>query len=166
GLIVAMTAKAMGAARGVVIGRSSSARRLELAEKLGIEAWNSDTADVTAAAAELTDGCGLDVVVEASGGSDAIAAGLGMLRRRGRMCVLGVTGRSSIEVPWDTALTKAADLRFSMSSSYTSWDRALALIDSARVDVQPLITTFALSDWQAAFQAVEDRHVVKAVLVP
>lgn len=165
GLIVAMIARAVGAGRVVVVGRSSSANRLALADKLGIEAFNADRFDV-ARSAELTGGLGFDVVMEASGGVDAVAMGLGILRRRGRMCVLGLTGTPTIEVPWDVAVSKGVDVRFSMSSSYTSWDRALTLLDSGQVDADPLITTYPLDRWWSAFEALGSRDAVKAVLVP
>lgn len=166
GLICAMVARALGAGRAVVIGRSSSARRLEVAAGAGIEVWNSDERDVVQAALEATGGRGVDLVMETSGGGGAIDAGIRMLRRRGRFCALGVSGRKTLEVPWDQAMFRALDVTFSYSSSYTSWDGALALMRSDALALEALTTSFALADWQKAFDAVEARTVVKAVLEP
>jgi L-iditol 2-dehydrogenase len=166
GLLCGMIARALGAGRVVVVGRTSSAARLAAGERVGLEVWNSEQRDVEAAAQEATDGRGVDLVVDTSGAGAAIASGVRMLRRRGRMAALGVTGRDAVELPWDDALFRAIDLSFSFSSSYTSWDAALSLLRSGAVDVEPLVTTFALADWEAAFRAVEQRDVVKAVLTP
>ena len=166
GLICGMIARAMGAGRVVVVGRSSSRYRLEIGAGLGLDTWNSDELDVVAAAQDATKGRGVDVVVDTSGAAGAVASGVRMLRRRGRMCALGVSGRESVEFPWDEALFRAIDLHFSFSSSYTSWDAALSLLRSGAVDVEPLTTAFPLEKWEDAFRSVEDRKVVKAVLVP
>ncbi len=166
GLITAMVARAMGADRVVVVGRSSSLRRLEVGSKLGLEVWNSEELDVVEAAREATQGRGVDLVVDTSGAAGALASGVRMLRRRGRMCAVGVSGRESIEFPWDAALFAAIDLQFSFSSSYTSWDAALSLMRSGAVETEPLTTVFPLENWDEAFEAVERREVVKALLTP
>lgn len=166
GLICGMIARAMGADRAIVVGRSSSKHRLEAGAKLGLEVWNSEETDVVEAAREATGGRGVDLVVDTSGAAGAIASGVRMLRRRGRMCAVGVSGRESVAFPWDEALFGAIDLRFSFSSSYTSWDAALSLMRSGAVDVEPLTTVFPLERWEDAFRAVEGRDVVKALLTP
>ena len=166
GLISAMAARGMGAGRVVVVGRSSSARRLEVAGEVGLEVWNSDELDPVEAALDATRGRGADLVVDTSGAGGAIASGVRMLRRRGRLAAVGVSGRDALSFPWDDALFRALDVSFSFSSSYTSWDGALALLASRAVDVEPLVTAFPLERWNDAFRAVEERSVVKAVLEP
>jgi L-iditol 2-dehydrogenase len=80
--------------------------------------------------------------------------------------VLGMSGRPTLEVPWDLAMQRALDVSFSLSSSWSSWDGALALLARGAVDPTPLATVFPLADWQAAFAAIQDRSVVKALLDP
>jgi L-iditol 2-dehydrogenase len=166
GLLCAMAARGMGAGRVAVVGRGTSARRLEAARELGLEVWRSDELDVVEAAREATRGRGADVVVDSSGSEDAIASGVRMLRRAGRLCAVGVSGRERLRVPWDEALFRALDVAFSFSSAYESWDGALALLASGAVRAEPLVTTFPLAQWEEAFRAVEERTVVKAVLEP
>jgi threonine dehydrogenase-like Zn-dependent dehydrogenase len=166
GLICAMIARSMGAGRVVVVGRGSSRARMEVGERVGLETWDSGERDVVEAALEATDGRGADLVVDTSGAGPAIASGVRMLRRRGRLCALGVSGADAIEIPWDDALFRAIDLSFSFSSSSTSWDAALSLLSTGGVDVEPLITAYPLERWQDAFGALERREVVKAVLTP
>lgn len=166
GILCGMIARATGAGRTIVVGRSSSAPRLAAAQRAGLEAWNSDETDVVAAAREATGGRGVDLVMETTGGAGAIASGIGMLRRRGRMVAVGASGADSTSIPWDAAVFASIDLAFSFSSSYTSWHGALSLLRSGAIDVEPLTQAFALEDWRAAFTAVEERQVVKAVLTP
>ncbi len=166
GVLTALTARACGAGEVVLVGRPSSAGRLELAARLGVEVWRTDGRDVVETAHDRTRGRGVDLVVETSGAAEAVAQGLGALRRRGRMCVLGVSGEPTIPVPWGLAMNRAADVAFSLSSSWSSWDAALALLARGAVDPRPLATVFALADWESAFAATRSRTVVKALLAP
>jgi L-iditol 2-dehydrogenase len=166
GLLAAMVARAAGAGQTVVVGRASSRSRLELAGRLGLEAWDASQVDVAARTLEVTGGRGADLVLECSGSAGAVAAGIAALRRRGRLCVLGMSGRPSIEVPWDLAMQRALDVSFSLSSSWSSWDGALALLARGAVDPAPLATVFPLAGWEEAFAAIQTRSVVKALLDP
>jgi L-iditol 2-dehydrogenase len=166
GLLAAMVARACGAGRTVVVGRASSRSRLELAGRLGFETWDASQVDVAAHALEVTGGRGLDLVLECSGAADAVAAAMAGLRRRGRLCVLGMSGQPTLAVPWDLAMQRALDVSFSLSSSWSSWDGALALLARGVVDPTPLATVFPLAAWEAAFDAIQARTAVKALLDP
>jgi L-iditol 2-dehydrogenase len=165
GILAALIARATGAGRVILIGRGSSARRLDVAAGLGLEVWRSDERDVVSDALDATDGRGVDLVVDTSGAGPAIASGVRMLRRRGRMCALGVAA-GDVEFPYADAMHRALDLTFSLSSSPTAWDGALALMRSGAIDVEPLVTSFPLAAWEDAFAALARREVVKAVLTP
>jgi L-iditol 2-dehydrogenase len=166
GLLAAMVARACGAGRTVVVGRASSRSRLELAGALGFETWDASRVDVAERALELTGGRGADLALECSGSAGAVEAAIAALRRRGRLCVLGMSGQETLEVPWDLAMQRALDVSFSLSSSWSSWDGALALLASGAVDPAPLASVFPLTGWAAAFAAIADRSVVKALLDP
>lgn len=166
GLITAMVIRAMGADRVIVVGRSSSRHRLQAGAELGLETWNSEEIDVVEAVRGATGGRGVDFVIDTSGAASAISSGVHMLRKRGRMCAVGVSGRQNMEFPWDEALMRAIDINFSFSSSYTSWNGALSLLRSGAVDVESLTTTFPLEKWEEAFRQLESRDVVKAVITP
>ncbi|UNB54450.1 zinc-binding dehydrogenase [Mycolicibacterium sp. YH-1] len=164
GILSALVALAAGAGQAALVGRPSSAGRLAFAAELGIEVWDSSGCDVPEAAYAWTCGRGVDLVVETSGG--AIAEGIGALRRQGRMCVLGIPGADVIPVPWGLAMNRAADIAFSLSSSYSSWDAALAMLARGAIDPRPLASVFDLADWEQAFAATRERAVVKALLNP
>jgi L-iditol 2-dehydrogenase len=166
GILTALVAGAAGAGRVVLTGRPSSKARLELAASLGVEIWVSSGDDVADRARDETGGRGMDLVVEASGTAGGVATCLGAARRRGAMCVLGVPDEVTLEVPWGTAMNRALDVTFSLSSSWSSWDAGLALMSRGALGPAPLATVFPLARWEDAFDALAGRTAVKALLDP
>ena len=163
GLLAALAARASAAADVVVAGRTEGAR-LETARRLGFATTTADQAGAFLRA--RTDGRGADVVLEATGTGDGVAAAFDAVRRRGRIAAVGLSGLPSIDIRWDFATTRDADLAFAMSSSYAAWEPALTILTRVATDAATLPTYFPLTDWEAAFRAVADRTVVKAVIDP
>lgn len=168
GLLSAMVAKGAGASQVILIGRTSSAKRLQVARELNIDhVVDSNKQDILDLVGKLTHEQGADLVVDASGAQEAIAKGIEMLRRGGRFCAIGVSRQEEIGFPWDKALFKACNLTFCFSSSYTSWDKALSMMASGKIKAKLLVGgKWPLEEWSLAFQAVERREVVKALLIP
>ncbi|MCY7417854.1 MAG: hypothetical protein LH650_05045 [Chloroflexi bacterium] len=108
-----------------------------------------------------TSGRGADLVLEATGTEAGVAAAFDGVRRRGRITAVGLSGTPSINVRWDFATTRDADLAFAMSSSYEAWEPALTILGLVTDQAASLPTYFPLADWAAALQAVADRTVVK-----
>jgi L-iditol 2-dehydrogenase len=160
GLLSAIAARASGAGRVVIVGRTSSAARLALADRMGFETVDSDKHHVPANIA------GLDAVVETTASPSGIAYGVQLLRRAGRMASLGLSENDSVTVPWNLAMQRSVDLHFSMSSEYAAWDRALSLLRTVSTEVQQMTTFFPLQKWQDAFEAVRQRSATKALLLP
>jgi L-iditol 2-dehydrogenase len=163
GLLAALAARASAAADVVVAGRSEGAR-LETARQLGFATTTADQAGTFLRA--RTGGRGADVVLEATGTRDGVAAAFDAVRRRGRIAAVGLSGTPSIDIRWDFATTRDADLAFAMSSSYEAWEPALTILNLVAAHAATLPTYFRLADWEAAFQAVADRTVVKAIIDP
>ncbi len=170
GLMAAMAAKAAGAARVAVAGTNADeAVRLPAARGIAaIDAvWNVERDDVAAAAAAFTGGGGADLVVEASGSEGGIGLAVRLVRKKGRVAAIGLTGRPAVSFPYETAMKKAIDFVFNMSTSYTSWDRAIRFLDTRRIDVRPLLThTGGLDRWREIFDALESKAGLKGVFIP
>jgi L-iditol 2-dehydrogenase len=109
---------------------------------------------------------GADLVMEATGSEDGLALAVGSARRQARVVCLGIGGRDRIAFPADEALRRSLDIRFSSSSEYSAWDRALDLLARGEIDPRPLVRFYPLEDWRAAFDDLAARAVVKAVLTP
>ena len=162
GILLAAGALAMGAAQVVMAGRHDS-DRLRFAATLGARTAVGDAA--VELVRELTAGRGADLVVDATGSAEAIGQALGAVRRRGRMVAVGMSGQPSVLVPWDLAVTRAVDVAFSMSSNGTAWEPAITILERTP-QLEAMSTVFPLAAWEAAFAAVADRSVIKALLDP
>jgi len=165
GVLSSLVLRASGA-RVVLAGRPSSAARLELARSLGVTTVLAEPAAVRAELGEMSAGRGADVVFEASGSEDGLALAVDAARRQGRIVCLGLAESDDISFPAGEAMRRALDVRFSMSSEYSAWDRALALLAMGAVDPRPLVKVYPLEKWRQAFDDLAAREVVKAVLRP
>jgi L-iditol 2-dehydrogenase len=169
GLLSAMTARAGGARRVVVIGtKQDEAVRLSKARELGFDALVAgDSINPLEAVLEMTGGIGADLVVECSGSAPGIASAVDLVRKKGRICAIGLTGKQSIPFPWDKAAFKVCDLIFNLSTSYTSWDRTIHLIANGALPVEQIIShRLPLSQWQHAFEEIEAQRALKVLLAP
>ncbi len=169
GLLSAMVAKAEGARKVMIVGTPRDEElRLNTARKVGIDlVVNLTEQDPVEMIKDITGGRGADLVVEASGAEPAIRMAVDLVRKKGRITVIGMSGRDEIRFPWDKAIFKVCDLFFNLSSSYTSWDRSISLIAERKINVEALIThRVPLTDWEQAFEAVENLQAIKALLIP
>ena len=115
----------------------------------------------------MTGGIGADLVVECSGSPRAIPGTVDLIRKMGKVCAIGLTGGKNVEIPWDKFCGKVATLYFNMSTTYASWDRAIAMIASGKVPVEKLITHKApLAEWERVFEACENLEGLKGLLIP
>lgn len=169
GLLAAQVAKGAGAREVLIIGTPADAElRLPVAEKLGIDhVINLAEVNPQERVMQLTGGRGADLVVECSGAAPAINSAVQLVRKKGRVCVIGMTGREKIEFTWDAAIFKGIDMFFNISTSYTSWDRAISMIEKGKVNAEAIITHRApLQQWEEVFDALEAQQGLKALLIP
>ncbi len=169
GLLAAQCARAEGARAVMIAGTPADEKlRLKTARELGLDhVVNVAEESALERCLELTEGRGADLVVEASGAEAAINDAVEMVRKKGRISAVGMTGRDDIRFAWDKAIFKACDIYFNLSTSYTSWDRAISLIASGKVNAEALISHCEpLSNWERVFDDVENMRALKAVLVP
>ena len=169
GLIALQMAKINGASKVVMVGTDvDEKQRLPLAKKLGADyVFNSKKQNVEEEIRKINSGNGVDLVIEASGAAPAINSGLRLLRRQGRMCVLGLPGKRESNIEWLTAAEKSLNVVFNYSSSPWSWNIAVSMLDRKAFDADSLIShKVPLDKFEEAFQAIEDGKAIKAVLLP
>jgi threonine dehydrogenase-like Zn-dependent dehydrogenase len=119
---------------------------------------------------EMTGGAGADLVFEASGSEKALPVAIDSARRGGTVVVLSIVSGGR-PMPLEANVFCLKDLRVHGVFAYTtrSFEQALRLIESGRLDVRPLVThTFPLRDFQQAFDLLRNRTepVVKVILKP
>ena len=120
----------------------------------------------------LTDGSGVDVIVDPVGG-DRFTDSLRSLAREGRLLVLGFTGR---EIPTvrvnrllmtNTSVLGVASAEFWSAEPHyprQQWGEILPFIQSGDID-PPIGPVFALDDAAAAIRVLDERRAVGRVLV-
>jgi L-iditol 2-dehydrogenase len=169
GLLSVMAAKAAGARHVILVGVQSDVEaRLAVGREIGAdEIVVADEEDVAEIVNRSTGSRGADVVVEASGSPLAVASAVSVVRRLGRITVIGMSGREQIPFPWDSAIWKMCTIAFNLSTGYTSWEKAIGLIATGKINAARLIThKIPLADWQVAITAVESGRALKALLIP
>lgn len=154
GQVSAQIARAQGGTV-TLAGLPRDVHRLQIAADLGLRTQNSP------APAES-----FDVVIEATGTGAGARAALTAARRGGRYVQVGIIGQDAT-LNLDAVLYKELLLSSGFASTPQSWHRALALISTGQVSLEPLVTSrYPLSRWTDAFDAVRAGAGIKTVLVP
>ena len=169
GLLSALVARAAGAREVAIIGTPADAGlRLAKARELGFtRIIDIGQADPVQTVLDWTGGTGADVVVECSGAPKAIPLTADLVRKKGRICVIGLTGGRNVELPWDKFLFKVVDVSFHLSTAYAAWDRTIHLIAAGLVPAERLIThRDCLDNWERVFDDIENLRALKALLTP
>ena len=167
GLMAIPVARAAGAA--AVYASDVNPNRLEMARTLGVDvAIDVARESVPERTLELTEGRGVDVVLEMSGNPAAISDGLRALRPGGDVAVLGLPS-GSVELDWaNLVVLKGATVRGIYGRKiWDTWHRMRGLLESGAVDLRPLIThEFALEDFERGFDAMRSGEGGKVILRP
>jgi L-iditol 2-dehydrogenase len=154
GLLAGQVARAAGG-RVHVRGTPTDGLRLEAARALGFETSTTEDGALEA-----------DVVVECSGSEAAMAFCLAAARRGGRYVQIGLAGRP-VTVPLDLICFRELTITSGFASTPSSWAKALALLESRSVDLEPLLSAVVpLEDWERAFAATRAGEGIKFVLDP
>ena len=166
GLLTAQVAAAWGATV-VLAGTSADAARMEMARKLGIH----HTVDVQTGSAadlvnDLTAGRGAAAVYECSGAQAGAQMALELVKRRGQYVQVGLFGKR-IEWDADLAVIKEVEVRTTFASTPSTWEIALRLVASGKVQTRPLVTDILpLSEWESGFDRFRNKQGIKFVLAP
>jgi len=165
GLLSLQVAKISGAIKVIVTGTSADKDRLRLAETLGADMTvDVEMEDPAETVKSLTNGLGADVVFEASGSSAARKQAFEIVRRCGKVGLIGITGKPQ-EINLDKVVEGELEVKGTWGTTWTSWRKALNLISSGKIQVAPLITTkLPLESWQEGFRMMEKGKALKVLL--
>ncbi len=169
GLLAAMTARAAGAREVMIVGTNADeAIRMPKARELGftrlVNVQKDNPAEIVA---DLTGGIGADLVVECSGAKAAVASSVELIRKKGRLCVIGLISEDPAPFPYKAASFKVIDVYFCLSTGYTSWNKAIHMVASGLIDAESIVTHVKpLSEWESVFADIDSQQAIKAVLIP
>ena len=166
GLINMQLAKAEGAFV-IVTGTSVDEERLKLARELGADVTiNVQTQDGLKIIRELTGGYGADVFLECSGNPRSIALAVEAVRCMGKYTQMGIIG-ADVTVDLDRIANKEIRLTGSKAERFSSWERAIKMIERGKINLEKLAThDFGLDEWEKAFDVCESKQGLKILLHP
>jgi L-iditol 2-dehydrogenase len=167
GILHALVARAFGIAGAVLVGRRSE--RLELARSLGVaRTIDARHSDVAAEIAVLTQGRGLDAVLESTGTQAVWESAPALVRRGGTVSLFGGLPGGT-RVSFDAARLHYDEVRLISPFHFTprAVREAFDLLASGAVEVEPLISErFSLSHVADAFASLDAGHGLKYAIVP
>jgi len=169
GILCGMIAKECGASKVIMIGRDSAEIiRFKIALEMGSDRTiNIIDENPKEVLAMMTNNKMSDVVIEASGTEQGIQSAFELVKVCGKICAVGITGKDFVGIPWDVGQKKMLDVFFNLSSSYTSWDRALAIMGNTRFEMERIIThRESIENWKRVFADLQSGNGIKALFIP
>ncbi|HEV7180008.1 MAG TPA: zinc-binding dehydrogenase, partial [Candidatus Baltobacteraceae bacterium] len=114
----------------------------------------------------LTNGDGVDVLLEMSGQGSAIDSGLQMVRNGGRAALLGIPSDNiSINLAERIIFKGLTVLGINGRTMFETWYQTQALVKSGRVDLKPIIThVLPFREFDRAFDLMRSGEAAKIVL--
>ena len=168
GLLCLQVAKAAGAG-SVYVSEPAPARRRTALELGADEVIDPSTEDAVDRMISLTGGLGPHIVFECAAAKNTLDQGLTMARRFGQVVLVAIAWKptSVLPVEW---LGREVEMKASASKTPEDWARALELIRTGKVRMEPLLsdTSFVpLSNIQQSFESLfEPKGEVKIVVEP
>lgn len=166
GLATMQVAKAQGAT-AIVSGTDIDMERLEMAKTLGADyTINVMKSDLKKTIDQITKGAGVDVVLECSGSQKAANDALDVIKKQGYYTQIGLFSKP-ITIDFERISYKELKVTGSLGSRWTSWEKAIQLIELGKVKTAPLVShQMPITEWQKAFDMFERKEGIKLVLTP
>lgn len=162
GLLVALVARTVGA--DVVIVEVNPYRR-NVAASLGLRTLDPATVDVAAFVADWTNTAGVDAAFEVSGTEAGVETAIQGLRVRGRLIVVGIHPRPAL-VNLHRVFWRELSIHGARVYERSDFERAVILIATGAVPVQPLISTVVpLARVAEAFETLDAGGEVLKVFI-
>jgi len=166
GFLTLQAAKAAGCARVFISDVDET--RLKLARQVGAdEVLHSSGAELLAEIKRLTNGRGVDVVLEAVGLNQTVGSAIDCVRKAGTVTLIGNVS-PEVTLPLQKVVVKQIKLQGSCASS-GEYPEAIELIAAGKIKVKPLITAVAsLEEGPRWFDRLHSRepNLMKIVLSP
>ena len=161
GLLMGEALKALGYK---VYGCDFIPERISLANKMGIQSFNSRNLDeFDTIIKELTQDYGVDAVFMTSGADKAIDTALKVVRQGGKILVFSSTPNNN-GYPNNEIYYKELTVMGSYSPSPADLNDSFELLITGKVNVKNITTTYSLDDIQQAFDDTISNKIFKAYI--
>ncbi len=165
GLVTLLACKASGATDITVV--DVIPKRLEYAKKLGAtRVLNGKEVDVISEIDKLTNGAGVEKIMETAGSPATIAQTPYLVKNGGTIVLVGIAAESEILYNFGKIMAKEAKIE-SVFRYRNMYPKAISAIAEGRIDVSGIVThEFEFDQIQEAFEkAIKEKdEVVKAVI--
>ena len=167
GVAAMQIAKGYGAAKVIMIGRGD---RLQHAREIGADyIVDINKEDPVEAVMKITNGFGVDEVLECSGGSATPVQGMKMLKRGGKMGLVGHYHDPDLKIPNLTDMISNELTIYGSRANPGVSEAVLSMLERKVIDGDTLVThRFPLEKYQEALDVFVGRkdHSLKVVINP
>src|SRR5215469_4953978 len=167
GLFAIAVARAVGAAQ--VIAIEVNEHRRNIAKQMKADLTLDPTKDdVRKIVAERTSGLGVDAVLEMAGHPDAIRMAFDIVRRGGRISLLGLTSKPiSLNFSEDIIFKGITIQGINGRRMYQTWFQMTALLKAGKLDLHPVITDrIGIRDFPRAMERLRTGEASKILVYP
>ena len=167
GLFAIAVARACGATK--VFAIEVNEHRRKIAEQVKADhVLNPATDNVTEKVMELTGGVGVDVICEMAGHPDAIRTAFDIVRRGGRISLLGLTSKPiSLNFSEDIIFKGITVQGINGRRMYQTWYQMTALLKAGKLDLHPVITDrIQMKDFSQGMERLKTGEASKILMYP
>jgi 2-desacetyl-2-hydroxyethyl bacteriochlorophyllide A dehydrogenase len=166
GMLALLMGQYCGCGQIIMTGLSVDQERLQTAKKLGAMTMNAERENVKKRVRDITQGAGVDIVFETSGSSKALSQDLDLLKRGGKLIVVGLSEDFAQFQPVTFALNETEMIGIRAYNPKT-WETCLKILGSGRIDLRRVIThRLPLDEAERAFRLLQQREGLKILLKP
>ena len=167
GLFSIAVARAVGATTIFAIEINEHRRRLAKQMKADF-VLDPSKDNVSSVIMEQTAGNGVDVVLEMAGHPDAIRTAFDIVRRGGRISLLGLTSKPiSLNFSEDIIFKGITIQGINGRRMYQTWYQMTALLKAGKLDLHPVITDrIAMKDFSKGMERLKTGEASKILLYP
>jgi threonine 3-dehydrogenase len=167
GLFSIAVARAVGAT--TIFAIEVNEHRRKLAAKMKADyVLDPSKEDVRAIVAEKTGGLGVDVILEMAGVPDSIRLAFDIVRRGGRISLLGLTSKPiPLNFSEDIIFKGLTIQGINGRRMYQTWYQMTALLKAGRLDLHPVITDrIPMKDFSQAMARLKTGEASKILVYP
>jgi threonine 3-dehydrogenase len=167
GLFAIAVARAVGATS--VFAIEVNEHRADVARQMKADyVINPAKENVRAIVAEKTGGLGVDVVLEMAGHPDSIRTAFDIVRRGGRISLLGLTSKPiSVNFSEDIIFKGITVQGINGRRMYQTWYQMTALLKAGKLDLHPVITDrMSIKDFPKAMERLKTGEASKILVYP
>src|SRR5437763_1879464 len=167
GLFSIAVARAVGATTVFAIEVNEHRRKLASTMKADY-ALDPSKEDVRSIVMEKTGGLGVDVVLEMAGHPDAIRTAFNIVRRGGRISLLGLTSKPiSLNFSEDIIFKGITVQGINGRRMYQTWYQMTALLKAGKLELHPVITDrIAMQDFSKGIERLKTGEASKILVYP